>query len=102
MSLRRKFYLCNMIKLNQHSLDKLEELLINAGYTVRNEKGNFKSGSCLIESSNVIVLNKFAPVEAKVAYLLEAIRILNLDENILEEKNKKFLHQVLQTSIEGN
>ena len=88
-----------MIKLNQHSLDKLEELLVNAGYTIRNEKGNFKSGTCLLESSNVIVLNKFAPVEAKVTYLLEMIRDLNLDENVLEEKNRKFLQQIRQMSI---
>ena len=88
-----------MIKLNQHSLDKLEELLVNAGYTIRNEKGNFKSGTCLLESSNVIVLNKFAPVEAKVTYLLEIIRDLNLDENLLEEKNRKFLQQIRQMSI---
>jgi hypothetical protein len=89
-----------MIKLTQHSLDKLEELLVNAGYQVRNEKGNFKSGSCLIESSNVIVLNKFAPVEAKVSYLLEAVKELNIDEMQLEEKNRKFLQQIRQTSIE--
>ena len=88
-----------MIKLTQHSLDKLEELLINAGYSVRNEKGNFKSGSCLLESSNVIVLNKFAPVEAKVAYLIEAIHQLNLDENILDEKNRKFFLQVKETPV---
>ena len=72
------------------------------GYTVRNEKGNFKSGSCLIESSNVIVLNKFAPVEAKVAYLVEAIRSLALNEELLDEKNKKFLHQVLETTIDSS
>ena len=88
-----------MIKLNQHTLDKLEELLVNAGYTVRNEKGNFKSGSCLLEDSNIIVLNKFAPVEAKVGYLLEAIRELNIDENALEEKNRKFLQQIRQTNL---
>ena len=89
-----------MIKLTQHSLDKLEELLVMSGYTVRNERGNFKSGSCLIESSNVIVLNKFAPVEAKVAYLIEAIHNLTLDENLLDEKNRKFLQQVKQTDID--
>ena len=78
-----------MIKLTQHSLDKLEELLVMAGYKVRNEKGNFKSGSCLIEDSNIIVLNKFAPVEAKVVYLIEAIHELNIDESLLDEKNRK-------------
>ncbi len=89
-----------MIKLTQHSLDKLEELLKMSGYTVRNEKGNFKSGSCLIESSNVIVLNKFALVETKVAYLIDAIQNLQLDENLLDEKNRKFLQQVKDTKVD--
>ncbi len=93
-------YLYPMIKLTQNSLDKLEELLTLAGYTVRNEKGNFKSGSCLIESSKVIVLNKFATVEAKVAYLIETIHDLNLDESLLDEKNKKFLQQVKETTVD--
>lgn len=89
-----------MIKLTQHSLDKLEELLKMSGYTVRNEKGNFKSGSCLIESSNVIVLNKFALVETKVAYLIDAIQNLQLDENLLDEKNRKFLQHVKDTKVD--
>jgi hypothetical protein len=90
-----------MIKLTQASLDKLEELLTLAGYTVRNEKGNFKSGSCLIESSNIIVLNKFAPVEAKVIYLVETIREMNIDDTLLDDKNKKFLQQIMDTSVKS-
>ena len=89
-----------MIKLTQHSLDKLEELLVSAGYTVRNEKGNFKSGMCLMDASNIIVLNKFAAVEAKVAWLVDAIRTLPIEENSLDEKNRKLLQQVRQTTID--
>jgi hypothetical protein len=91
-----------MIKLTQHSLDKLEELLVMAGYAVRNEKGNFKSGSCMLESSNVIVLNKFAPVESKVAYLIEVIHQINIDESLLDEKNIKFLQQVKETTVNSS
>lgn len=88
-----------MVKLTQHTLDKLEELLTLAGYKIRNEKGNFKSGSCVIEHSKIIVLNKFAPVEAKVSYLVEAIQALTLDESLLDEKYQRFLQEVRQTEI---
>jgi hypothetical protein len=88
-----------MIKLTQHSLDKLEELLEQSGYHIRNERGNFKSGSCIIESSRIIVLNKFAPVEAKVSYLIEAIQQIAIDESQLDEKNRKLLQEVRQTVI---
>ena len=90
-----------MIKLTQHSLDKLEDLLLQAGYKVRNEKGNFKSGSCILQDSKIIVLNKFAPVEAKVTYLLDAIRQLQIDESLLDEKNVKLLSEARMTSLES-
>lgn len=89
-----------MIKLTQHTLDKLEELITLAGYKLRHEKGNFKSGSCILEASKLIVLNKFAPVEAKVAYLVEVIRQLQIDESLLDEKNLKLLQEVRQTTLD--
>ncbi len=88
-----------MMKLTQHTLDKIEDLLTLVGYKVRNEKGNFKSGSCLIQDSKIIVLNKFAPVEAKVSYLIEAIQGLELDESLLDEKSLKLLQEIRQTEI---
>lgn len=88
-----------MIKLTQHTLDKLEEMLSMAGYSIRNEKGNFKSGSCILETSKVIVLNKFAAVESKVTYLVEAIRILQIDESLLDDKNLKLLVEARQTVL---
>src|SRR3954462_14965337 len=89
-------YLQCMIKLTQSYLDKLEELLILGGSNVRHEKGNFKSGHCILESSKVIVLNKFAPVEAKVTYLVEAVRQLQLDQTYFEEKHLKLLTDARQ------
>jgi len=88
-----------MIKLTQHTLDKLEELFSQAGYTIRNEKGNFKSGSCLIETSKIIVLNKFSTVETKVAFLVESLHKIALDETLLDEKMIKFFHELKQTEI---
>jgi hypothetical protein len=88
-----------MMKLTQHTLDKIEDMLTMAGYKVRNEKGNFKSGSCVMESSKIIVLNKFAAVESKVSYLIEAVQGLSLDESLLDEKNLKLLTEIRQTEL---
>lgn len=88
-----------MIKLTQHTLDKLEELFGQAGYTIRNEKGNFKSGSCLIETSKIIVLNKFSTVETKVAFLIESLPKVYVDETLLDEKNRKFFNELKQMEI---
>ncbi len=88
-----------MIKLTQSTLDKLEELLILAGYKVRTEKGNFKSGSCIVEHSKLIVLNKFSPVETKVGFLIEAIQKLDLDVSMMDERYLKLLQEVRATEI---
>ncbi|HNQ61897.1 MAG TPA: hypothetical protein PKJ62_05870 [Bacteroidia bacterium] len=91
-----------MIKLTQSTLDKLEELLILGGYKVRTEKGNFKSGSCIVEHSKLIVLNKFSPVETKVGFLVDAIQKLELDTSAMDEKYLKFLEEVKTTVISSN
>ena len=88
-----------MMKLTQATLDKLEELLILGGYKVRTEKGNFKSGSCIVEHSKLIVLNKFSPVETKAGFLIEAIQQLELDVSMMDEKFLKFLEDVRSTEI---
>ena len=88
-----------MIKLTQHTLDKLEDLFSQAGYSIRNEKGNFKSGSCLIETSKIIVLNKFSTVETKVAFLVESVQKVHVDETLLDEKARKFFQELKQTEI---
>ncbi|MFM2208100.1 MAG: hypothetical protein RL213_2075 [Bacteroidota bacterium] len=85
-----------MLKLNQSTFDKLEELLILAGYKVRTEKGNFKSGSCIIEQSKLIVVNKYSPVETKVTFLMDAIRVLDLDTSLFDERFTKLLSDVRQ------
>ena len=88
-----------MIKLNQSTFDKLEELLILGGYKVRTEKGNFKSGSCIVEHSKLIVLNKFSPVETKVGFLIEAVQQLELDTTVMDERYLKFLEEVRSTVL---
>jgi hypothetical protein len=88
-----------MIKLTQHTLDRLEEVLTQAGYSIRKEKGNFKSGSCVLEDSKVIVLNKFAPVETKAGFLLEALQTIAIDETLLEEKNRKWYQEVRHSQL---
>lgn len=90
-----------MIKLTQASLDKLTELFTLAGYTLRHEKGNFKSGSCLIESGKLIVLNKFSPVESRVTFLIETLPKIQIDETLLDDRRKIFLKDALNFNIDA-
>jgi uncharacterized protein with PIN domain len=70
------------MKYTQHSLTKLENLLRETGYDVRYEKGNFKSGYCILENKQVIVVNKFSTLETRIQSLIEIIRILKSEGKI--------------------
>ena len=55
-------------------------------YKVRYEKGNFKSGYCILETKKVVVINKFTPLESRINSLAEIISNLGLsDKNQREE-----------------
>jgi hypothetical protein len=87
-------YICAMAKFTQSYLDKLEEVFKQANYTVRYEKGNFKSGFCILENLHVIVVNKFSTIENKVGFLIEALRQLPIDETVLDEKSLKLFREI--------
>jgi len=75
-------------------------LLRSAGYKVRYEKGNFKTGACLLQSSKVIVVNKFSNLESRILSITELVLELEIDPKLLDEKQIAFLHQLKQTQLE--
>lgn len=83
----------------QHTLDKLEFLLKSQEYKVRYEKGNFKTGACLLENHKVIVVNKFSNLESKINSLVEMLQQLEINELLLDEKQRGFLHLLKQTTL---
>jgi len=88
------------ISISNHTLEKLEQLLKDLGYSVRYEKGNFKTGSCLIENSKIVVVNKFSNLESKIGALIELIKTLELEEVLLNEKQKTFYYSLQQTKLQ--
>ena len=75
-------------------------LLRSAGYKVRYEKGNFKTGACLLLDSQVVVVNKFSNLESKIYALARLIRELELDYKLLDEKQITYLQQIKQTKLQ--
>ncbi len=87
------------ISYTNHTLEKLEAVLKALDYRVRYEKGNFKTGACVLESSRVVVVNKFSNLESKISGLAELIRNLEIAEQALDEKQKQLVHLLKQTSL---
>jgi hypothetical protein len=88
------------ITFTQHTLDKLELLLKALDYKIRYEKGIFKTGACVLESSQVIVVNKFSNLENKIIALAGLVQTLESDEALLDEKQKAFFYLLKQTKLE--
>lgn len=80
-----------MVKYTVNNLKKLENVLQEAGYVVRYEKGNFTPGYCILENRKVIVVNKYFETEARINTLVEITARLQIDENILSEASKETL-----------
>lgn len=82
------------------TLEKLEALLTASGYKVRYEKGSFKTGACMIESSRVVVVNKFSTIESKIYSLINLIHSIEVDVEVLEDKQVQFLKSLNQTILQ--
>ena len=75
------------IKYSRHFLNKLEDVFSESDYILRYEKGNFKSGYCIINDTKVVVVNKFYSLEGKVNCLYEILKNIELDTEKLSPKN---------------
>ena len=89
-----------MLTITNHTLEKLETLLKSAGYKVRYEKGNFKTGACLLQASRMIVINKFSGLESKISAINELVQELDIDTGLLDDRQQQFLNQLKQTKPE--
>ncbi|HEX7367925.1 MAG TPA: hypothetical protein VF273_12550 [Pelobium sp.] len=88
------------LSFTNHTLEKVEILLKELGYKVRYEKGNFKTGVCLIEDSKLVMVNKFSNMESKIIALVELLKTLDANESRLSEKQKAFYYAIKQTKLE--
>jgi len=89
-----------MVKQNKAYLSKLEDLLSQGGFMVRYERGNFKSGYCILKDTKMVLVNNFLPVEGRISCLMELTQILPLEQELLSEKSKKVFIQIKNQKAE--
>lgn len=85
-----------MIKYTIPFLTKLEDLIAESDYTLRYEKGNFKSGFCVLKDQKIIIINKFFATEGKINALLEILKNLVLNTERFTEKSQKLYEELTQ------
>lgn len=87
-----------MIKYTIQFLTKLEDLIAESDYTLRYEKGNFKSGYCVLKDQKIIIVNKFYPTEGKINAMLDILKNVQLDSTRFTEKSIKLYEELFQQS----
>lgn len=76
-------------KFNKKSLENLEAIYKELGYTIRYEKGTFQSGFCVLEDQKIVLINKFFDVHGRAYSLLDILNQLNVQVAELSEDNRK-------------
>ncbi|GHE60566.1 MULTISPECIES: hypothetical protein [Roseivirga] len=87
------------VKYTKQFLGKLEDIFAESDYVLRYEKGNFKSGYCILKDTKIAIVNKYYTTEGKITCLLDIIKSIELDPKQLSEKNVKLLNELSQTSL---
>ncbi len=80
-----------VLKYNKITLSNLEQLFKESQFTIRYEKGQFKSGYCLIHERKVIIINKFYDTKGRIENFLDILNQVKLTDNILTQRSKDFL-----------
>lgn len=88
------------IKYSKQFLHKLEDLMAETDYILRYEKGNFKSGYCILNTKKVAIVNKYFTHEGKINCLIEIVKSIDVDKSELSEKNQNLYFELSQTQLE--
>lgn len=88
-----------MIKYTTGFLTKMEDVIAESDYILRYEKGNFKSGYCLLKDQKIIIINKFYTTEGKINVLLDIFKNVVLDGSKFSEKSQKLFEELSQTEL---
>ena len=54
----------------------------------------------MLLESKIVVVNKFSNLESKIQAIVELVRELELDYNLLDDKQITFLQQIKQTKLQ--
>ena len=88
-----------MLKYTKHNLNKLEELFRELKITIRYEKGNFQSGYCIVAGKNMVIINKFFEVEARINTLLEILDQQSLAADALSPESAEWLERIKKAAL---
>lgn len=87
------------VKYTKHFLNKLEDIFAESEYSLRYEKGNFKSGYCILNHSRIVVINKYYTLDGKINCLIDILKEIEMDMSNLTEKNQKLFKEISENNL---
>ncbi|MDB4285960.1 hypothetical protein N9933_01500 [bacterium] len=82
------------MRATKNSQDKLQGILKSLGFVIRYERGNFRGGHCIVMEEQMIIINKFFPLESKITTLMAIIQDIEVDESLLSDDQKNIVHKL--------
>ncbi len=82
------------LKYTKQFQKKLENIFPDIGYTLRYEKGNFKSGFCVLRNEKVVIINKYYTTEGKINTIINILNSLNYSLINIKEENLQILNKI--------
>lgn len=76
-------------------------MIAESDYILRYEKGNFKSGYCLLKEQKIMIVNKFFTMEGKINALLDILKNVELETTRFTEKSLKLYEELTQAEVKA-
>jgi hypothetical protein len=80
---------------HEQILRELEELAEKSGISVRDEKGDFDGGYCILKAERIIVINKRLAAEKRTSILAQALAEVGIEELYLKPAVREFIEDEL-------
>jgi len=88
------------IKYTKNFLDKLENIFAASDYILRYEKGNFRSGYCILKESKIVIINKYYTLDGKINTLIDIIKEIGfIPEDFEDDKIQDLLTDLQKTEL---
>lgn len=72
-------------------LMELEDLVEQAGYTIRKERGTFRGDHCVVEGDKLVVVNKNKPSQEQVGLMARVLKDRDLQDTYIKPAVRKEL-----------
>jgi len=86
------------MRFTKSNQEKLHAIFKSLNFTIRYERGNFHGGYCIVKEQRVIIINKFYPLESKINTLVEILKEIDMNSELLSPEQLSFIEKVTKAS----